>query len=323
VSATWVCFLINLVRASFNHVDIQLTFWAERKGSVLSSNLQAVVRHGQTLSSVSGNIQETLEQFVQSTTNIVQKLQTRTQSFRASNPSLDELSRSIRSRIAAMNEHSNVIAQANASEDEAIGSLQRSLEDGLSLFSQDLKIAERELVEGCQSQIDAVKESNSSAFREADQAIESIGNFLETLLKNTLDFITTERHQVTEVHTVASDTVKSELERLRQQNIALTKMLQDQQKESERAKEDLQQQLHVLLGDFVANRDASLRRAVGKVQKENESAQADIKTFGERHAKLMDAMHKGQTSTGSELKHRGESMKRTRDGALKVRIQYH
>lgn len=158
-----------------------------------------------------------------------------------------------------------------------------------------------------------------TALLQAEKALKGMSSLIESIIREAQDHIETERKAAEEAQLLASTASGEEIHRLQEQNAYLFCLLESERIKSERAKDDLIKRISGLLGEFVNERDRSLREAVTDISEGNERGEEVMTHFGEEHGKKVEAIvTRGQEWNAGLAKKSGEG-KRLRDGGLKVR----
>jgi kinesin family protein 11 len=151
-----------------------------------------------------------------------------------------------------------------------------------------------------------------------ESALKAIGSLIETLVRNAREYVDSERESVLQAKALANTAANTEIDRLQEQNVVLTKLLESENLKAEKAKDELIQRVSGLLGEFTSARDRSLREAVSGVQASNAKAEEEMQQFGTKHGEMMDGMVAKAGELAVSMERKGTEGKRTRDGALKV-----
>jgi kinesin family member 11 len=149
-------------------------------------------------------------------------------------------------------------------------------------------------------------------------ALKAIGLLVDTVIREAREYVDSERESVLQAKTLANIAANTEIGRLREQNMLLTKLLEAEKLKAEKAKDDLIQRVSGLLGEFTSARDRSLREAVSHVQAGNAQAEEEMVQFRKKHDEMMDGMVAIGGESAASMERRSTEGKRTRDGALKV-----
>lgn len=146
-----------------------------------------------------------------------------------------------------------------------------------------------------------------------------MGAVVDTVLEEAQDYVETERKSLQEAKAMADNTSKAEIIRLQQQNALLNRLLESEREKAEHAQEELLKRISGLLGTFVSDRDRSLRETFSEMTESNTNAEAGMVRLGKDQGERLDAVvDKGREWSTTLNKKEGE-LKRTRDGAFKVR----
>ena len=106
--------------------------------------------------------------------------------------------------------------------------------------------------------------------------------------------------------------------RLKQQNALLTRLLETERSEAKRSADALLDRIAVLLGDYTAERDRSLRETFSEMAESNSAAEHDMQQLGQKQGQqLDDAVTRGSTWS-QHLTKRGAEGKRLRDEGIEV-----
>lgn len=145
-----------------------------------------------------------------------------------------------------------------------------------------------------------------------------MSSLIESIIREAQDHIETECKAAEEAQLLASTASNEEIRRLQEQNAYLVRLLETEKVKSERAKDDLIKRISGLLGEFVNERDRSLREAVSDISEGNERGEERMVQFGEDHGKKLEGIVARGQEWGPVLSKKGGEGKRLRDGGLKV-----
>lgn len=162
--------------------------------------------------------------------------------------------------------------------------------------------------------------SSYASFTQVEKAFKSLGAITETVLEEAQDYIETERKSLQEAKAIADSTSKTEIIRLQQQNALLNRLLESERGKAERAQEELLKRISGLLGTFVTERDRSLREAFSEMTDSNTNAEAGMVKLGKDQGERLDAVVDKGMEWSTALNKREGELKRTRDGAFKVKL---
>lgn len=152
-----------------------------------------------------------------------------------------------------------------------------------------------------------------------DKALKSMGSLIETIVREAQEHVEIERKSVLDTKVLADSAANDEIARLQEQNAHLADLLENERVKSERARDDLIQRISGLLGDFVVDRDRSLREAFTDITESNVKAEGAMASFIGEHVNRVEGVVVRGLEWSAGLEKKGGEGKRLRDGALKVR----
>ena len=291
----------------------------ERKTSVFSSNSQAVITHSKSIISETNILSAKLNEFVKSVTQTALKLQAEATQYQTKElQTLITQSDRIEEQLKRFHEATQVMQEKDGVSDEVLGVIQSTLKDTCVRLKASSDAWGESLQKSCAAICKDVESSSVSGFVAVEKALKAMGSLVETIEREAQEYVHSEHKSILQANNLADDTVNTEITRLRQQNEMLTRLLENERTQSERAKDELIQRVSGLLGEFTKERDRKLTEVVSALQRSNAGAEEGMQAFGNKHADLLVAMGKRGEKVGAILDKRSGEGKRTRDGALKV-----
>uniref|UniRef100_A0A8H7Y5S6 Kinesin motor domain-containing protein n=1 Tax=Psilocybe cubensis TaxID=181762 RepID=A0A8H7Y5S6_PSICU len=130
-----------------------------------------------------------------------------------------------------------------------------------------------------------------------EESISILTSLLNRISRDVQIYLHDERASLTELRKLAETSTAQELQYLQRQNEILAEMLINERKAADKAKNDLLQRVSGLLGDFLQQRDESLRESVGSLQRSNAEVTALLKATCERQSDLYNNL----STTNGEL----------------------
>lgn len=203
-------------------------------------------------------------------------------------------------------------------ETEALGIAQNVLKETHETFRSGFGVWGETLRKTCNTVCKEVEMAGVEGFAAVELALKAMASLMESVIREAREYVEAERESVQDAKTLATMTAGDEIARLRQQNAILLRMLETEKTKADKAKDELIQRISGLLGEFIWERDRSLREAVGVVRNGDEEAEGRIGAFAGRHEEIMDEMQSRGTTVGTNLQRKAGEGKRTRDGAYKV-----
>jgi kinesin family member 11 len=201
---------------------------------------------------------------------------------------------------------------------EALDVIQSTVKETYERFKSGFDAWGVTLQKNCEAMCQEVESNSVAGLATVEKALKVMGSLVEAIVREGREYVRAERESALQANVATENTVKAEVARLRQQNEALTRLLENERAQSERAKDQLIQRVSGLLGEFTKERDKKLTDTVSVLQDNNAKAEEGIRSFGNQHAEVTAVMGKRGEKIDAVLEKRGGEGKRTRDGALKV-----
>ncbi|TFY82626.1 hypothetical protein EWM64_g1392 [Hericium alpestre] len=300
--------------------DLELLFGKlSRKTAVLNSNTKVVLTHGKTLSTETRSFSAQLDEFIKSSGQNVDKLRTGAEEFQ--NKELDALathSEHITEQIQRVQDSLQLIQAKDEASSLAITDLQAavnaahtSIRTGFMSWSETLKSASS-------TTCVEVEKASINSYHTVEKMVRSTGSLVEAIIQEAQQHIEAERKTILEAKAVADQATNEEIRRLQDQNVYLVRLLQNEKAKSDRAKDDLIKRISGLLGDFVTDRDRSLREAITDVKESNEKAEGSLAHLADEHLQRVETSVTRGQEWSMNLDKKGGENKRLRDGALKT-----
>ncbi|KAG5645219.1 hypothetical protein DXG03_006636 [Asterophora parasitica] len=291
----------------------------ERKALVLNSNSQAVLTEGTKISQATDVLSKKLDEFAGLSAQSILKLRTETQEFQTKELEiLSSRSASIDQQLWRFQEALSVIQAKDATEAGALDIARNVMKETHETFKTGFTVWGQALTKTCEEASRTLGSIGNDAFKSVEAAVKALASLAEAVVQETGAFVQAERESAREAKEFATEASWKEITRLKQQNEALVKMLDVERAKGEKAKDELIQRVSGLLGSFTAERDRSLREAVGVIQEANRSGEEEMRTFMKQHAGVLEHMETIGAEISENLQSRRGEGKRTRDGALKT-----
>ncbi|KAF8077927.1 kinesin 2 [Lyophyllum atratum] len=291
----------------------------ERKTVISNSNSETVLTQGTIISEASGTLSQKLDEFAKSSSQTILRVHTETKQFKTKElEALASCSSRIDKQLQSLQETLAVISTNDASEAEALRTAHNVIKETHTTFKTGFTAWSESLSKTCVETCRNLESVGAEAFGSIEVALTTMVSLINTVVQETSDFLDTELENVRQANTLAAEASSGEMNRLTQQNEALMKMLEVERLKGNKAKDELIQRVSGLLGDFTAERDRSLRDAVGVVQEGSRQGKEKLKVFMEKHVEMTDQMESDGVEVAHLLQRRRGEGKRTRDGALKM-----
>jgi len=153
-----------------------------------------------------------------------------------------------------------------------------------------------------------------------ENALKAMGMLVDSVATQAIDFANAEGESALQAKSLVDDMSRAEMAHIQTQNALLVQLVEAEKVKSARANDELVARISGLLGELVASRDQELREAFSAVTKANTKHEEEFSKFGQRHERLMNEIAVRGSDTMTSMERRGAEGKRTRDGALKVRV---
>ncbi|THH16360.1 hypothetical protein EW146_g4276 [Bondarzewia mesenterica] len=271
-----------------------------RKSAVLDSNTKAVFSCSKTVTAETQNFSTQLDKFIKSSVQSAAQLRSEAEQHQTKElETLANHSDRISEQILRVQEVLQTIQAKDDVSSEAVSVIQsavkeahESIKTGFFSWSERFRVSNASI---CAQ----VEKASLDGCHVVDKALKSMGALVETVIREALEHIEVERKSMLEAKALADTATNNEIHRLQEQN------------------DDLIKRISGLLGDFVTERDRSLREAFMDVTDSNEKGERAMASFVDQHvSKVEGVVVRGhEWSVGLEKK--GGENKRLRDGALK------
>ncbi|TRM62495.1 kinesin 2 [Schizophyllum amplum] len=287
----------------------QLMDKLDRKSTVMNANAQVVRKHSKGISNATTTLAQKLEEFIKLSSQTALQLQSDAKDFQTKEASaLTEQSRRVDEQLRQVQGALQTISARDGEEAKALDLVQSVVTHSHQVFRAGFEAWSATLRKTCDASCVDAEKAAASAFAAVEKAVAGMGAVVDAVAREAADFAEAERSAA-----AAAD----EVARLRAQNDALKRLLEDERTKSARAKDELIQRISGLLGDFVAERDRGLRQAVGGAVRANEQGAQAMEGFAVAHAGAMDGMEARTADHGVSIGKQALDGKRTRDGAKK------
>ncbi|KAI0054098.1 kinesin-domain-containing protein [Auriscalpium vulgare] len=289
-----------------------------RQVTISSSNSSVVLNQGKTLTSHAQKVSGDLDAFLKASTQAIAKVKEESEQFRSKEMDAVTIqSNRISEQIQRVHDSMRVIQAKDEASGEAISSAQLVVKEAhdniraiFTSWSEKLKVS-------TSSMCSDIEKSSLTGYQTVEKALSAMATLIQTVIRETQQHLDSERKNILETKMLAETAANAEVRHLREQNARLVQLLQSEKGKSDRAKDELIKRVSGLLGDFVSERDRSLREVFADLQDGNSKAEGVMSQFaGDVTQRIDGAISRGQECSGA-LEKKGESSKRMRDGALK------
>ena len=292
-----------------------------RKQAILTANSQAATVHGNSISASTDVLKQELAIFINSATQHVDRLHHEIRQFETEHvESLTAQTNRVEEQLQQLVESIIVVQNQDRAESKVLQAMQSTLQDTITSLQTESVAWNEKWKETSQRQRQTIEDLSNESFSSLENALKAMTSLTEGILKEALHFIDTEQRLMHKARSLAENVNETEILRLKRQNQVLMQLLDDEKQKAQKAQHDLLQRISSMLGDYVNERDRSLRQAVGLVQNENQEALDTLSTFATNHDQIMASNQEKALEVDSTLREKGQEHKRTRDMVFKVSI---
>ena len=222
-----------------------------------------------------------------------------------------------------MTESVAVIQSKDNAESNALQAVKTALQEAVASINTE-SVSWVEKWNGTfQQQRQALDALHNEGFFTLESSLTALSTMIDDVAKDALQFTEAEKSLMQQAKALAEGASNAEIQRLRKQNQALVKLLDDEKLNAQKDQNDLVQRISCMIGDYMDERDRSLRQAVGLVHDENKRAREALSTFAADHESVMNSSHDRVAEMNSILHEKSKESKRTRDVAFKVSLFSH
>jgi len=290
-----------------------------RKGAVLDSNVSAVLNHGSSLSASTQKITTQLEAYLSNSSKTHANLLDEAKEFEAKEvKALQAFSNRISQQLDKMQQNIHAIQAHDRTESQALTDTRGAITAFAQTLKDELGAWQIELQKSTATILESASHAGRSAIEDAKKAILSLTGLVDTAARDVSQHIEHERKTISAATILAQEASTLEIKRLEEQNVTLAALLDSERIKSSRAKDELISRVSGLLGDFVNQRDQSLREAVGAVQSNTLDAADNMVRFSDNHGQAMENVAASASSSASAMQGCTNETKRLRDGSFKV-----
>uniref|UniRef100_D8PT11 Kinesin n=1 Tax=Schizophyllum commune (strain H4-8 / FGSC 9210) TaxID=578458 RepID=D8PT11_SCHCM len=259
----------------------QLMDKLDRKSAVLSSNTQVVRKHSKGISQATSTLSQKLDEFVKVSSQTALQLQSDAKDFQTKEAAaLAEQSQRVDEQLRQVQRALHTISARDDDEAKAIDAAQSVLAGAHKAFRAGFDAWSATLRKTCDAACADAEKAAAQAFAAVEKAVAGMGAVADAVAREAAEFAEAERAAAAEARGLAESAAADEVARLRAQNDALKRMLEDERTKGARAKDDLIQRISGLLGEFVAERDRGLRQAIGSTALDGKRTRDGAKKVG-------------------------------------------
>ncbi|KAI0079935.1 kinesin-domain-containing protein [Panus rudis PR-1116 ss-1] len=291
----------------------------ERKTTVFHHNTKAVSTHTRNLGTEALNATSQLDEFAKSCKQHFTQLKTEAEQFKNKELStLTNVSSRISEQVEKIREALKIVQAKDQASDEALMSIQSAVEETQESIRSSFNTWAEELIQHTEITCKQVEASHAASCTAVEKAFKSLGSLAQNVLQEAQSYIATERKSLLEAKSLADNTSKAEITRLRQQNDLLTRLLESEKVKAERAKDDLLNQISSLLSEFTSERDRSLRDTFSEMTESNSIAEKGMVALGSQQGQKLDKIVEDGRKWGTSLEKTSVDARKAQDAGSKA-----
>ncbi|KAF9005676.1 P-loop containing nucleoside triphosphate hydrolase protein [Cyathus striatus] len=309
--------LKDVAKESLQHVT-GLFEKLDRKSRVLDSNAITVSNNQKVISQSMQALSDELTEFRLHVMQSLSRLTSKTSQF--TDIELQKVAvqqERVRRQLESLKDTAASIQMQDDAEGEALAVIHNLVKDGLLSFKTEFTSWAGVNNKSCARISSQIKAANDQEIACLEQAFTQLSVLLDNIVKEIRDYMEMERRSLHDAKLEADDALTREIHHLRAQNEMLLQMLVKEKTKTDKAKEQLVEQISTLLGDFVQRRDAGLEAAIDAVQLKNKEAETMLHAFSTSHSEKLSTIEIEGNSAYSLLHQRSGEGKRAREGAIK------
>ncbi|KAI0062278.1 kinesin-domain-containing protein [Artomyces pyxidatus] len=289
-----------------------------RKAAVFGSNSAVVLTHGKAIASQTQTFSAELDGFVKASNQIVTRLRTDSEQYQAKESEaltaqsarVSEQMQRVQDAIRVIQTHDDASSAAIDGARLAVQEAHDSIRSVFSSWSEKFKTSHSAMFSD-------MEKSSLVGHQAVESALNAMASLVQGVIRDAQERLTLERKSVLETKILVESATASEVRHLREQNARLVRMLQSEKAKSDRAKDELIKRVSGLLGEFVSERDRSLRESLTDITDGNTKAEGAMTLFAGDHLRRVEGVVARGQEWSADLEKKGPSSKRLRDGALK------
>ncbi|EJF65955.1 kinesin-domain-containing protein [Dichomitus squalens LYAD-421 SS1] len=290
----------------------------DRKTAALGANVKAVGIHSKTLANESQTMSSKVDTFMKAATQHLNKVKTETEQFQNKEiEALSVISNRIKEQLEKVQESLKLIQAKEETSKETIDAMKTTITEAQETMKTGFTAYAEELRQHCEFICQEAETSSLASCSVVEKTFQELGTLTEAIKQEALEFIATERKALQEAKALADNTTNTEILRLKQQNVLLTRLLETERVEAKRSADALLERIAGLLGDYTNERDRSLRETFSEMTGSNTTAEYEMQQLGQRQGQQLDAAVARGSQWSEHLTKRGVEGKRLRDGGIK------
>ncbi|KAH7107567.1 kinesin-domain-containing protein [Auriculariales sp. MPI-PUGE-AT-0066] len=286
----------------------------ERKANMLTANLKVADQSRLALDKRAGNIQAVIDEFAKEHERAVHGLSNTATDLRSKQfEQLSTLSSLVKEQNTSIKEAIKSLHSSEKTTEDVTVALQSSLSESSDLILQGFDQWSAGFLLASTSLIKDIKAAGRVSCGVAENALDVLYQSVEALGADADKHLTNEARIVAEVNAAAEAAAADEIRRLKRQNASLTQLLEREQSDAERTRNDLVRRVSGMLEDYSRGRDASLRKAFTAMEESTVLTEQQWDRFTTEQTAKLDAHVKEGQVTSALIQRRRQDGKRKRE----------
>lgn len=255
-------------------INEQLKGIPDRNKTLHLSNRLVVSENEKLISKLTNILTTKLAEFSQMLHDTRNNLEQETKEYQSSHAfALENRIREISDHFDKAQELFKRIECGEVIEENSIAVLKHQIETTREAFNTEVSSWGNELAATCNRLCEESATTNIEQITILEESSTTLSSFIEKISQKIQVYLNTELSALDEIQALAKNLVAKEMSSLQRQNEILAKMLLEERKNGEKAKNDLLQRVSGLLGDFMQKRDDSLKESIGNLQRSNKEVE--------------------------------------------------
>lgn len=286
---------------------------------MLKSNIGVVSTCESTIASLTEAISAKLDNLHKSTTDATIKLQSLAKEAATSNiDKLSTYSRMISEQLICIRSTLDTIQEKNEVEDEALQAIQVSLSEMQKTLKDEFISWSTNLTSTSSVICEDLQESSQKGLTTVEEALGNVHAVLDSILHDIQQYIKDVLSSLEQSQRLANDAAQAEITHLRQQNENLIQILKEEKIKADLAKEMVMHRMSELLDVFMNEQYSRMEINMDGLRDNNRKAEKALGSYLQQQTALIGDISDSGNFLRTTLQTKGESTKRTRDGAFKV-----
>lgn len=292
----------------------------ERKSGVMLSNKRAINKYGKDTLASAKVVASSIDGYVSTAVDIHDQLANKAEEILASeNDALTTNLEEIAKRSDTNRQLLTRVRNDDDAETKIFDILQQDIQNAHSTFEAQLtswkSTVQDALQISCGQIGTAVKKHNVVV----EQSVDALQAALNDIVLKARQYLQEQQEILTEMKENADNHTDYELSRLRKENAWLNSLVDKERQQAQASKDGLIARISDLLGDFLNERDASLRQAVGGLQQSHDAQMDVAKTYHQQQDGRLGNVGEKSKAFESSLQTASREGKRKREAVGEVR----